>query len=665
MYHGRAPQATLAEMPRDAESKTSESTAGHRSTRRRWFALILIPLAIGLFCRLHGLQEVLVDDRAELIDPDSYYHAWRASEAARTFPSLPPQIDPMVNHPDGHTVAWPPGFSYFVGGVGRLLGIPNQAEHMARLGTVVVVCVGLLGIMMIFALALRLGASPPWATLAGVIFALWPIIIEYSRIGRFDHHVLEPVFTAGALFFYLGAKWGERRSRRLANALACGLILGAAFWLWPSALFPVAILSGAMILHQGFGLRSAQGPQKDEFAVEVAIFVVSWLVVAPLVARAPETSRWTMQMPSFFHLVLVTLCLGSALALSIYQRYFAGRHSKLADGIAVLGLPLMVTGICLLAFPLEEGLRNLFRFGRRSDLWQMIFEQRSLFSLPWPHQKMLFTYLGFGIPLVYLGQFLSPQGSHSAIEKQRFVLLLSVPFWLVGLTQIRFLALPLVIVTPLIATSLAAVVLRWKTKRSITVLLFLLPIALISPALTYLSEGLYLPNAKTKNRRALALWFRNVPNNRTAVLAPIAAGHVLIHLGRVRTLGTPLIMPSTAAANRETIRFYTTENEAEARGILSRRKISHVVAAPIPWKRWQRYRQYLGQSVSEQSYRRSIAGKLFRAATSRRSTTSKIESPFPWLRHVRSFRTKGHRLELYRLHPHFPPRQPSHSDPNQ
>lgn len=646
----------LPSSTRLVQSETVKTPTARRS-RSRVLVLLLLSLGVGLFTRLHGMNDVFVDGQTELVDPDSYYHAWRASEAARTFPNLPEATDPMVNHPEGHTIAWPPGTSYLVASLSKILSITNNAETFSRLGTIVVVCLGLLTVAMVFFLTLRLAASDGWAMLAACIYSLWPITIEYSRVGRFDHHVVEPLFTAMVLYFYLGAAWSTGRGQRVKNAVGCGLFLGASFWFWPSALFPVALLGTAIIVHQGLRIIS-RNTRGSGVPVSVVIFAIGCLIIVPLAVRSPISSRWAMQMPSLFHLTFAALLLASACSLWVldlcWDRLWGDgrssvRRGRVWGGLAVLTLPILLSALCLLIFPLEAGLRNLLRFGSRGDLWKMIFEQRALFSLPWPHQRLVFTYLGYAIPLAYLVHFLRPFGSPEAQAKQRLLLVISIPFFFVGLSQIRFLALPLVIITPLISTALASVAQKFPNRKVAVPLLCILVLLMMSPTINYLAEGLYLPNAKTKTRRALASWLKRNSEEGTAVLAPIALGHVLIHLGRVRTVGTPLIMPSTAAANRDTIRFYTTNDEAEARAIVARRKISHVVAAPLPYKRWQRYRRYLGLETSADSYRHRVAGRLFRRTTSNGPTAEAPKSPVAWLHHLRTFQTQKYRLELYQL----------------
>src|SRR5262249_14656915 len=71
-----------------------------------------------------------------------------------------------------------------------------------------------------------------------------PAHVELTRIGRVDHHVLEPTLVWGALALLLSA---VRRDSVLRGA-ACGLVLGLLFATSPTALLGAALVGGAALV---------------------------------------------------------------------------------------------------------------------------------------------------------------------------------------------------------------------------------------------------------------------------------------------------------------------------------------------------------------------------------------------------------------------------------
>ncbi len=181
-------------------------------TLLKGLALLLL-FALAFAVRMSGHEEILDPPQTHLVDPDSHLHTWRMIRAAEAFPALPPWRESMLAHPDGVTLGWPPLLDYLGGGLAKISGAADApGEVVARLGTLLVVTLGALTALVAFLLARRF-AGFGWSLLGGVLLALWPLHVEYSRVGRVDHHVLEPLITGLAVLFALRAAAAHAEGR--------------------------------------------------------------------------------------------------------------------------------------------------------------------------------------------------------------------------------------------------------------------------------------------------------------------------------------------------------------------------------------------------------------------------------------------------------------------
>ncbi len=603
-----------------------------------WSLALAIPFVIALGARLSGSGEVFEANQVHLIDADSHYHAWRMIQAREHFPAGPPRHDPLIAFPEGYLQVWPPGFDYLGGILGVLYGAPPHGEAMARLGTLLVVLLGAMTILLLV-FTLRRFVTALWAGLGGVILALWPLHIEYSRIGRIDHHVLEPLMTLLLLVLYFAAAHAPDRRRQWGAMLGLGLALGACFWLWPTAFFSVAVVGFLMLGHQ---LWRCPRP------IAAAAFGIALCLAAPLCLAEPYRQSWALHTPSLFHLTLLATLALISLWLAGTRRFFRHRH---------ISHPVRLTAIFLGAAALATlplwGLVSsgeidvLLHFGGRQGLWSMVLEQRPLFSLPWPHQLLLVTYLFFALPLLWSLSMLAPLPSPRR-DEIRLYCAAAVIFTAAGLVQLRFLPLSLPLNALLIATGLAELhrrllrLLRGHVRPGLRRLLgpalAMSALVLVWPAADYIFELKQMPSPRNKGVEQAARWIRQHPlPPRSAVLAPLGAGHPLVHLGRQAVVGSTLIAPQTEQANRETISFFITSDPKLARQIIQRRSVGRVLQTRLKLKTFVRLNRYLGRPLVVGSeldhYRRSMASRLTLDSGSATRIGPTILPAVGWLQH--------------------------------
>ncbi len=89
-------------------------------------------------------------------------------------------------------------------------------------------------------------------TLAGLgaaaLLAFIPYQVEYTVVGRVDHHVLEPFFLAAVLVVFLRAAKARSPRARDGWALGCGALLALAFWFVTTAILIPAFLAAGIVL---------------------------------------------------------------------------------------------------------------------------------------------------------------------------------------------------------------------------------------------------------------------------------------------------------------------------------------------------------------------------------------------------------------------------------
>lgn len=345
-------------------------------------------LGLALLCRTTGYGAIFSGGHINLLGADSHYHTLRLRSQARVWPRLGGQHDHHIAYPEGYDVIWPPGFDYLGATLAHVVGA-TSVDATARVGTLLVVAVGALAALAVALLALRLELGLLGVLLAGIAAAVLPIAVEYSRVGRVDHHVAETLFTLLVPLAYLRVvashrpRWGQ---------IAVGLVLGASFWLWPSALLGVGLWVAVLLLH-------AWWTQRLELARAAAIQSgVAALLLAPLTALMPPAVRWSLACPSWAQLWLLASAFVAALWLwlILVRRPDGPGPSPWRGRLQGLIVPVVLVATLPLS-PVATAFVQIWSFGAKKQLWGLLLEQRSLFSLPLGQQLLLGTYLVYAL----------------------------------------------------------------------------------------------------------------------------------------------------------------------------------------------------------------------------------------------------------------------------
>jgi dolichyl-diphosphooligosaccharide--protein glycosyltransferase len=189
--------------------------------------------------RLHNLAGIYLDEVTILFGTDPYYHLRRIELAIHNRFAIP-QFDSYVNFPTGATIDWPPGFDVLMAAGYLVVApfLPDDVGLVAVLAAMIPV-LGALAAVGVFALATRLYGlrAGLWA---GLALALMAGPIDYTTVGRVDHHAVEPLCLLGLLAAY---EWSARERGGLFRPFAAGAAMGLVPGFWPGAIaFSVPLL---------------------------------------------------------------------------------------------------------------------------------------------------------------------------------------------------------------------------------------------------------------------------------------------------------------------------------------------------------------------------------------------------------------------------------------
>jgi len=282
-------------------------------------------------------------------DPDSLYHMRRVQRLFEE--GLPVATeDPYLVYPEGTTVIWPVGYTMVLWALLAPLAPHDPAElkawiehGSASLPVVWGVLTSLVAAAAAWALAGRVAGA-----LAGGYHALAFAAVDYSCLGVGDHHAFASMLTAAMLtLLTLAVRRGVLESGRGAWTWGAGLGVLAALLLsaWVAAIPVIAAVELALgwlvVVH-----ARRSWPGVAPFAL--AYHLVALVVLLPLVMTSPWADRYPW---SIFYLTWVQPALLGAGALVFvpllllrHPHPVVRRYHWLVLGGAALVLAVMVVG---------------------------------------------------------------------------------------------------------------------------------------------------------------------------------------------------------------------------------------------------------------------------------------------------------------------------------
>jgi|AP95_1055475.scaffolds.fasta_scaffold02968_2 asparagine N-glycosylation enzyme membrane subunit Stt3 len=333
-------------------------------------ALVFV-LALGV--RALGFERVFPEDGSVVFAAgDAYYHVRRALFGAVHFPSVL-QFDPCLNWPDGARVPHPPGYSFGLAALARLL-TGNLASAQVLLAWVPTVF-GALCVLPVAALARTLGGRG-MALGAALLYATLPIAASYAAVGNPDHHAAASFFGASAILLYARLLDPACTGRRLVwTAAGLAAVRVALMLTWHGSALYLPIGEAALIL------AFCATHRRDALLADAASALASAACLAPFVLLSPAATAGAFSATelSGLHLLGLASIAGLCLAGVALQR--------LRPMPSALGRTLRITGVAgalgalALAIPeIREGLLHALDFVAKRDDWgDTVQEQLPLF----------------------------------------------------------------------------------------------------------------------------------------------------------------------------------------------------------------------------------------------------------------------------------------------
>lgn len=365
-------------------------------------ALLLVVVAGGAAVRSLHWPEVFLGDATVFPVGDTYYHLRRA-EFGLAHPGEVLLFDPLVNHPEGAWVPWPPLHTLLLTATAALLGGSRQALEAAAAWYPV--AIGAATTVPVFAAA-RVIAGPGTALFAAAIVALLPAGVTYSQLANADHHCSVAFFGAvwlwGALLALRTQPPPPRRRAQLALALGR---LGVVFT-WPGSTLYLLLADGAWV-----GIAILRGRRAVLRDAALGLAGCACIVAAVVPRLGPPVGGWYSTLALSFLQPAAMLAL--ALVAFASERLEARAPDRGVVPRALRAATISAAAVAaLLALPgLFASLREAAGFVGKTDVWALLnAEQRPL--LDWRHPagmlRPLWFYGGFGyaLPLVPIGALL-------------------------------------------------------------------------------------------------------------------------------------------------------------------------------------------------------------------------------------------------------------------
>jgi asparagine N-glycosylation enzyme membrane subunit Stt3 len=554
----------------------------------KWELAAVLIAVLAVAARCLPWRFVYTDAGVFLPGVDPYYHLWHARHLVEQFPhwSL---VDPYLNFPIGAPYPYLAGFDLFLALPGLFGGnadaiAPWAAFMMPLLGGVAVY------------LTYRLGRAVFDRTsgLAGaVLMALMCGAMNYTMVGRVDHHGAVAPVLLGVFLLFLASLRAETKRRTLIFGCLCGLLAGWSVALWvitpplyflpvPLALFwlclrgrgPDVRLSAFAILGTALlAAATAAWLAGDLRARPFELFLPSWISILPFasaalwISVATYRSGWSLLVPGGMAFVVI-LSLGLGLfeiePLTRVASVVGGRSTAYTDIIE--SQPLL-------------SVNGLFTFNRAVAFYSHLF-------LLWPFLLGGFVYQvaraddhNPGGPLLTIFILL---GGSLLMLQQRFgeyaapAVALLMAWALVGGTRafLRYARLP------------------GHRRRAAVFACALVPV--LAMALYPLGEGLvYFASIDTVARsRNLADFGRRLADSTPNPLGPDGQPEyglltseedavVLLASAELPVVVSSFGLSQIQAHNREGYRILLTEDEAWASQRLKQLRVRYLVVSPI------------------------------------------------------------------------------------
>jgi dolichyl-diphosphooligosaccharide--protein glycosyltransferase len=363
------------------------------------FAGLAAALLVAIAARSLGLEQVFLGDGTVVFNfADAFYHARLALFSFENFPRIL-AFDSCLNFPHGAPTGYPPLWDWTVAGVARLFG--SRVDTFERVAAWMPVVAGSLTTVPVYFLGRTV--ADRWVGVgAAFLYALLPVVINYSQVGNMDHHAVAGLFGAVLLAGYVVTLAEPREASPWAHVAVLGIARAAMLLTWNGGLLYIVPGDLALMVAAAYqGDRRLLGALAASAVLTACVLApVAWLLPTPVGGpySATELSRFQ---PLAFSAEAV-LCAGLRLLERLRPAASPARRlvrlSALAAGVMLL----------LLAVPgVFVALRSVFEFLTRSGGYTaQVLEQLPLFygqgGTSWAAGERRLAYFAYLVPFTPL-----------------------------------------------------------------------------------------------------------------------------------------------------------------------------------------------------------------------------------------------------------------------
>jgi len=303
---------------------------------------------------------------------------------ARDFPHIP-AFDYFMNFPDGAKPPWPPLYDLLIAAVAWTagLGLPSQ-RLVETVAAVMPPVLGALTVLPVFFFSRRL-FDERIALWGAFFFSLVPGHIQYTFVGRPDHHAIEPlVLMIFSLMVIISLETRSRgRHPRLMPVLG-GVVLAAGILVWTGSIIYLAVILFALMPLVVMHCRRGENPAAPFRSLLLTSLTAALLLSLYLVITNTWSPYSYIDLSGFHAFLLYAAALFAAVLWYASQVMHKKELSWAYLPAAIISVVVSLLVLTYVLFPamlqpLADGVFT--QIGKSAEWRKSIVESRPLFSV--------------------------------------------------------------------------------------------------------------------------------------------------------------------------------------------------------------------------------------------------------------------------------------------
>lgn len=558
-----------------------------KATRSNEVIALIALFFVAFVVRMLTYSSIFVGDEIRFLEFDPYYHMRRAVSFAFNFPHVW-DFDTYLNYPYGSIVGWPPLYDWSIALISNIIGEGHPSTHLVEtIGAYFPVFIGCLSVIVMYLVSKEIFND---GLISGFLLAIIPAFTQVSLLGFAGHRAAEVLLSLTIYLFFLKAlKVDDLRTRFIFSSIA-GFVLALAIFTWlGTPIFIGIILIYAVLQNIIDKKNNKDAPLYLEYTgFLVFSSALIFTIIIYLLYKSPSLYISSGEV-SFFHIGFLIVSIAVFGILRMLYRTVKTWYTYL---LVLTGITSILYIILYLYFPsiyetLNSGLAYLIR---ERTLLQQVKEAQPLFFTfqgkftlepAWyAFNSALYIALAGSILLIIRLK----NRSLKLTQAKLMFLVWTLIALVLNLYQTRFVyhfTLNVVILCTFLITELYKI-----NKKYIKIIGIGLFIAILIPSAQIISGMAKYPLMFSNDWFTSLYWLRdNTPDPAGGWIFPLKNetpeygimawwdyGNYILYLSK-----RPVIANNFQLGAEDSARFFTSENETEANGILDRRRARYVI----------------------------------------------------------------------------------------